>query len=406
MTPSFRYIAPAGAPVRLRDMAQWAAAALSCDDARARLSSALRANLGVEHVLLMASGRAALTILLRAMRILTPDRDEVVVPGYTCYSVAAAVAKAGLRLRVVDTSTSTLDYDLDALRATDLQRTLAVIATNLYGLPSDLPAIREVARSAGAFVIDDAAQSLGATADGEPSGSRGDAGLLSFDKGKAVPAMQGGAIVTADDAVSCAVTAQVSALGVVDRAAPLAAVKAVAAALLIRPSWYWIPNGIPALGLGRTTYSTDYPLDGPAVHLSALALTMLARLAEFTAARRLNAARWQQALADVADITPATVLPGASPAYLRYPVLVSTAEMRDAMVRQLNAAGIGASSSYPEAIVDVPDAQPLLVGVGTTTGARHVARHIVTLPTHSFVGIPDIARATDALNLLFGSVPR
>ena len=150
MTSPFRYLAPAGSPVTTVDLMRWCGTAFSSTTASAALEQAIRDRFGVRHVFLTSTGRAGLTLLLRAMRRLADGtRDQVVVPSYTCYSVPASVVKAGLRPRIVDISPHTLDYAPEALEQTDFSRVLAIVATNLYGLPNNLPALERVARRDG-----------------------------------------------------------------------------------------------------------------------------------------------------------------------------------------------------------------------------------------------------------------
>jgi dTDP-4-amino-4,6-dideoxygalactose transaminase len=330
------------------------------------------------------------------------DRDEVVLPSYTCYSVAAAIVKAGLRPRVVDIDPDTLDYAAVALAGADYRRVLAIIAVNPYGLPSDLPAIVASARAHGAFVIDDAAQAMGAMVGGRPSGSWGDAGLFSFDKGKNVPAVHGGVVVTGSTEVAAAVTRQLAGLPGPSLASTAAdVVKALASAVLLRPRLYWIPNAIPQLGLGRTVYSTDFPLGPPGRALTALAQVMIDRLDEFAAARRRNAAALAAGMARLPGFRAVAPRPGSEPASLRFPLLAADERTRSRALSDLRAAGIGASGSYPEAIVDIPELQGALAGgTAAAPGGRHVARHLVTLPTHPYVTGDDIALMLSVLRRL------
>src|SRR5262249_704901 len=165
---------------------------------------------GIRNPFFVSSGRAALTMLLETMRA-DSDRREVVIPAYTCFSVASAVARAGLLIRVCDVDLKTLDFDLSALLRVGLRKAVCIVPSGLYGLPGDLAALERIARDAGAFVIDDAAQCLGATQAGRACGSFGDAGIYSLGRGKGLTTMGGGILVThrADLAsrIECAVRA-------------------------------------------------------------------------------------------------------------------------------------------------------------------------------------------------------
>jgi dTDP-4-amino-4,6-dideoxygalactose transaminase len=387
-----RYVAPAGAPIRLSDLARWAMVLASTPDPAATLEQGIRDRFGVRRSFLTSTGRAGMTVLLRAMKQLSPSRDEVVLPSYTCYSVAASVIKAGLRPRIVDVAPETLDYASGQLERADFTRVLAVIATNLYGLPNDLPRIAAVAKRQGAFVIDDAAQALGAKVGGHWSGTCGDAGLFSLDKGKNVSAIDGGIVVTSSDAIAGAMAVEMERLPVPGVAhAGTAVAKAVAYAVLLRPWLYGIPNSIPQLGLGKTVFTTDFPLERPARALVSLGVTMLDRLEDFTRVRVANANALRAGLSGLDGVQLVSPASSADPVYLRLPVLVADAGVRDRLIAKLNAAGIGATGSYPASLADVRELQPFVAG-SAAAGGRFIARHVITLPTHAFVSAADIDR--------------
>lgn len=378
----------------------WSGRALSSQSGERALLDDVRERFGVRHAALVSTGRAGLTLLLRAMRRLAPaGRNEVVLPSYTCYSVAASVLKAGLRPRIVDIEPETLDFAPGELATTDFSKALAVIGTNLYGLPSDMPALVRLARQHGVYVIDDAAQAMGATIDQRPSGTWGDAGLYSLDKGKNVSAIDGGLVVTDSDAIAAAMTAEMAGLATPGAATSMVhVVKALAYFALLRPWLYGIPTRLPQLGLGRTVFTTDFPLERADPALAALGQVMLRRLDEFTAARRANAAALLAALSRSGGPAAITPRAGSTPAYLRLPILCADAAQRRLALAALLADGIGATASYPASLVDVPELRAHLVNPeARATGGRDVARRIVTLPTHPFVTPADVARAADAI---------
>ena len=390
---NLRHVAPAGAPIHLTDLVRWAAAALTPGDASAALTQAVCDRLSVPHAFPVSTGRAGMTLLLRAMRRLAPaSRSEVVLPAYTCYSVAASAIKAGLTPRIVDIAPDTLDYERSELEAVDFSRVLGIVATNLYGLPNDLAYLTTLARSSGVFLIDDAAQAMGAAFNGRASGSWGDAGLISFDKGKNVSAIDGGVVVTSSGDLAAAIEREVRALpaqGI--REAGMLTAKALAYFVFLRPWLYWIPQRVPQLGLGQTVFSTEFPVARPTRPQVTLAVTMLRRLDAFTRVRIARATELLDGVRALRAAAPIEPIPGSSPAYLRLPLLAASEETRRILLQRLNAAGIGATGSYPRSLAEIPE-------IGPAPGARRVvagidvARRILTLPTHPFVGSGDVAR--------------
>ena len=394
-----RYVAPAGAPINGGDIARWLRRVLERHDSEEELRRAICARLGQKHCALTSTGRAGLAIVLCALRGLTsPERDEVVLPSYTCYSVAASVARAGLRARIVDVDPVSVDFDLEKLGNVNFRRVLAVVVTNLYGLPGQLPEIARIARDSGVFLVDDAAQSLGARVGGRASGAWGDAGLLSFDKGKAVSAIDGGAVVTGSDTVAGAMEQQLRGLGQPrGRTTCGQIVKVGAYVTFLRPRLYWIINALPGLGLGQTVYRTDFPLRSASPWLAALAATMWPRLEEFTARRTANADRYLAGLQQAPVVAAVQPVKGAEPSYLRFPVLAPDQASRDLLVRDLNRAGIGATASYPGSIADIPGVRPQLAGEPDAAVGRSISRRVITLPTHPYVSQSDIERTLGVL---------
>src|SRR5436853_7857991 len=80
-----------------------------------RFRSELKEHFGVKHCFLVSSGKAAFTLILLALKELSPDRDEVLIPAFTCTSVPSSVVRAGLRIRLCDLSPDSLDFDLPQL---------------------------------------------------------------------------------------------------------------------------------------------------------------------------------------------------------------------------------------------------------------------------------------------------
>lgn len=146
--------------------------------------------LKVDKCVLGNSGRTLLYLLLAALKRKDGGiRDEVLIPGYTCYSVAASVARAGLKIKVYDVDPKTLGPDLDSLRAAVSSKTISIISQHLFGIPTPLDGLKEIAQETGACFIEDAAQALGGTINGQPVGTMGDFGETIFDLGFDVSAM-------------------------------------------------------------------------------------------------------------------------------------------------------------------------------------------------------------------------
>lgn len=403
-----RHIAPAGTPIPFTTLIGAGIAQLLGRDATQELAAAIQSRYGAHYCLTLSSGRAALALIFSTLARLRSDprRNEIIVPGYTCYSVAAAAVLAGLRLRIVDIDPRTLSYDRSLLDNTDSSRALAIVSANLYGLPNELDYLETFARARGIVMIDDAAQAMHATLHGRPVGGFGDIGIYSFDKGKNITSLQGGAIVTRDAAIAAALSASIRALPDETPMATAAAfAKLTAYTLLLRPWLYWIPANIPALGLGKTVYTTDMPMHRLSKFASNLVVELFTQIDAITASRVRTAAQVRQKLAGNKALTPVDPIAGSSPVYLRLPCLAEPGVDRAALIDSLNRAGIGATHSFPQALGDLADiSDHITVEGGVMRGARRVAERIVTLPTLAYMRTTDIRRLSDTLATAVQSV--
>jgi perosamine synthetase len=178
----------AGLPLRLSDLPPGAAT----------LATDIAAQLGTPALQLECSGTACLLITLITLRTLQPQRRRVVVPAYTCPLVAIAVQQAGLELQLCDLRPGHYDMDPAALRAACDERTLAIIPTHLAGRVADVADAMTAANNVGAYVVEDAAQALGARREGASVGLLGDIGFFSLAAGKGLSIYEGGLLLTRD----------------------------------------------------------------------------------------------------------------------------------------------------------------------------------------------------------------
>ncbi len=153
------------------------------------------ARLGVAHALAVTSGTAALKVALVALGV--GPGAEVVVPAYTFIACVSAVvsARAVPVFAEVDETMNLSPADLES-RIT--RRTRAIMPVHLQGVPCDMDAIMEIADRHGIPVLEDCAQSLGATWRGREVGAIGRIGVFSLQMNKLVTAGEGGFLVTDD----------------------------------------------------------------------------------------------------------------------------------------------------------------------------------------------------------------
>lgn len=156
---------------------------------------------GAAHCISVANGTDALQIALMALG--AGPGDEVITPGFSHISTAEAVAVLGAKPVYVDIDPATYNLDPGLLEAAITPRTKAIIVVSLYGQCADVDAINAVASKHGLPVIEDGAQSFGASYKGRKSGNLFTIGCTSFFPSKPLGCYgDGGAIFTSDDALA------------------------------------------------------------------------------------------------------------------------------------------------------------------------------------------------------------
>jgi dTDP-4-amino-4,6-dideoxygalactose transaminase len=344
------------------------------------------------------SGRSALYLALKALQTLRPGRDIVAIPGYTCFSVAAAVVRAGLKIHLVCVDPLTFDFQPAELEILPRQRLLCVIATNLFGFPNDVRRLKAFAAEADAFVVDDAAQAFGATRDGAMAGMAGDVGIYSMGRGKPLFGMGGGVITAQSDATAAAVRDQLSTCRKSGWAQSAEALMTLAAySVFFHPALYRLADAMPFLGLGVTEFNPSFEVRTLSRAARAILAQVTQQLDEFDGCRKRNASLIKDAVGQSRFVFPEPP-PGCVATYSRVPVLAPDADVRNRTIGCLRRSGIGASTMYPSAICDIPG-----IDVHMDSGSMHcpqsemLSGRLFTLPTHAFVTDRDISRIATVL---------
>lgn len=311
------------------------------------------AYLGLSHCVGVANGTDALEIALRAMGI--GPGSVVALPANTFVATAAAVARCGADLRLVDVDEDTLLLDPEALDARGCD---AVIPVHLYG---QLAPMAEIAEAAGDVpLLEDAAQAQGALRHGRGMGSWGVAAATSFYPGKNLGAYgDGGAVVSRDDEVAGRVRL--------------------------------IANHGSRERYVHETVGFNSRLDT----LQAVVLrAKLRRLPEWNEMRRAAARRYEELLADEPRIQLLRTAPGNEHVWHLYPVRVPD---RDTVLGKLQANGIGAAIHYPVPVHLQPAFAGLGLGLGSFPVAERAAASQLSLPLYPGISAADQERVADEL---------
>jgi len=395
----FRFVAPAGAPLEVVGILGALKAGYLRNGRAEECFESLATKFHVRKVMGASSGRAALSLILKALHRLRPERSVVAVPAYTCFTVAASIVRAGLRMYPLEISPETLDFEPSQLAALPPERLLCLVTSNLFGFVNDVVRVREVVRRTNAFVVDDAAQALGATLRGQPAGMLGDVGFYSFGRGKALAAMEGALIVTDSDEIAAAILEESQELppGSVFHSTSLL-FQMLFYSLFLNPRLYWFPNSLPFLELGATEFDPEFPEFQLPALVRELLPRLQERLGEFNEIRRRNAAALNEALKG----NPSFAIPHPGedcvPNYIRFPLIARGESEREHVLRRLQAAGIGAAPFYPSALCDIEGVGPhMAVEDFHRPGAEDLAHRLLTLPTHPYVQSKDLQTMMEVL---------
>ncbi len=144
-----------------------------------------------------ASGSDAILLALTALGV--GPGDEVITTPFSFYSTASSITRLGARPVFADIDPDSFNICPDSVEALLGPRTRAILPVHLYGQMAEMDRIAAIARGAGAAVVEDAAQSIGARFDGRPAGSIGDAGCFSFFPSKNLGAYGDAGLMTTGD---------------------------------------------------------------------------------------------------------------------------------------------------------------------------------------------------------------
>jgi dTDP-4-amino-4,6-dideoxygalactose transaminase len=390
-----RTVPPAAAPVSFLDLLRGAAGFLRGKTYLRRREQELREFFGVEHVFLVSSGKAALTIILRALKALAPEKRTVLIPAYTCFSVPSAIVKAGLAVSACDLGPGTFDFDRRLLTKELTEDILCVVSTHLFGIPAETERLAGICKPRGIFVVEDAAQAMGESSNGKHLGTTGDIGFFSLGRGKNITCGSGGIIITGDRRIAEAIQNEYRDLGL---PAPVEDLKEMmrlfAMKVFMHPGLYWIPAGIPSLRLGETVFSTDFPIQKLSGMKAGFLGRWRSRLMTANHARRGECIALERELRQPPHRD--------SPACIRFPVLAKDPGNREELYARGKVHGI--SLMYPSPVNEIPEIKKQFDG-RTYPRAKDVSERLVTLPTHPLVTKRDRSAIVRTLNPATGNPP-
>lgn len=345
--------------------------------------------LGTGSCLLANSGKALLYLLFCHLRDMGGGKKtEVLIPGYTCYSVPAAAVKAGLKVALYDMDPKTLQPDMDDVSRNIGSKTLAVVGQHLLGVRSDIAALSKIAHANGICCIEDSAQRLDAFPKTARQKTIADFTVFSFGRGKPLPLGNGGALIASKP----------KELSVMFRSLERYHKKTgnfllpVVVQIFSNPRLYWLLERLP-LGLGRTVYDPAFDLSVMSSLYQRIGALGLGELEMLNEHRIAIGNIYQTCFNGNMNFRER----GAAQAHVRYPLLML---QNGQVLEQLFKHGV--RRLYPLALCDLPPLQDSLTDHNARTpGARQIAERLITLPTHMSVSESIAARIANEIQERF-----
>ena len=328
------------------------------------LEERLAAYTGAKYCITVANGTDALQIAQMALGI--GPGDEVITPGFTYIATAETVALLGAKPVYVDIDPLTYNLNPALLEAAITPRTKAIVPVSLYGQCADFDAINAIASKYGIAVIEDAAQSFGATYKGRKSCNLSTVACASFFPSKPLGCYGDGGAIFTNDGELAKVMRQIARHGQDRRYHHVrvgvnSRLDTIQAAVLL-----------PKLAV----------LDGELAARQRVA-NQFSQLFESVIASKV----WQS----TSSIVTPYIEPHNASAWAQYTIQVHN---RKALQAQLKQAGIPTAVHYPIPLNKQPavaDSDSLLA-VGDA-----IAQNVVSLPMHPYVEVSDIQRITQAV---------
>jgi UDP-2-acetamido-2-deoxy-ribo-hexuluronate aminotransferase len=299
---------------------------------------------GVKHAITCASGTDAAVMAMMALGI--GAGDEVIVPAFSFIATAETVVLCGATPVYVDVDPKTYNMDVRALEKALSPKTKAIQPVSLYGQPADMDEINAIAAKHGLTVIEDAAQSFGATYKGKRSGALSKIGVTSFFPAKPLGCYgDGGAAFTDDDALAEAM------------------------------------REVRVHGSKQRYYHTRIGINGRLDTIQcAILIPKLERFPWELEQRELRGARFNQRFSELKrfGVTIPEIAPNRTSCWAQYTLQVPK---RDEFQKAMQAKGVPTAVHYPRTMPD----QPAYEGHGRTLNidvSRQLAQTVVSLPLY------------------------
>lgn len=341
------------------------------------------------------SGTAALAAAIcAAVKLKNCNEAEIIIPAYGCPDLVSAIVYAGARPVLVDFEVERPWLDLSQLADAVTEKTVAIVAVNLFGIAERWVQLRELAKQKNLILIEDSAQYF--PGGEEPQCWHGDLVILSFGRGKPVSLLGGGAVLTTNTSLFELLPKPQKNTASLSRRL-MFGLKARLYNVMMSPFIYWLPQALPFLHLGETRYHILSDIDGINQVQEELLTANISHYQNDTEAihRGENISNMLDAMGRVINL-PRVCGMDSNHRLLRYPLLLE-AVSRDRIYQQLKQAGLGVSIMYQDTLPGIGGLSHLFKNKDYPQ-AQAFASSLITLPVHAKVSDKNVEK----MKILFG----
>jgi len=400
----FREIPPtAGIPLYWRDLMS----IFKVKDPKGVLERDFKNYFDVEYVRVTCSGTAALYLILEALKGLSSHKT-VIIPSFVCPLVPLAIRRAGLNVEICDINRNDFNFNSEELDKLCLVNPdiLAIVPVHLGGIPLDLDPIKKISEKYETYLIEDCAQSLGATYRGRKVGTRGDFSFFSLCRGKGLTLYEGGVIVTSNKDYGVQMD------GTIDKVVKddliletIRVLELLGYWLFYHPSFFWFVFRLPQIFWNlqgkkfkalMEYFTVDFPIHRVSAIRRLIGHVHFHHLEEEIEKQGQKASYYTERLRDIEEIRVIKAPEGSRANYPYLTLIFDTPEQRELALKRFEKSGLGVSQIYACAITDYDYLKPILPD-RLCPNARYLAEREITLSTSTFLQEEDLDSVLEIL---------
>ena len=315
--------------------------------------------LGVKHAVATSSGTTALHVALACLGV--KEGDEVILPSFTCSPPLSMSLLVGATPVFADIENETYNIDPQSVEKLITEKVKVVIPINYAGHPAKLDVLEEITEKHGLFLLNDAAEALGATYNKKNVTSFGEIGILSFSPNKTITTGEGGMVVTNDDELA-------------------------EKARILKD--YGQKQRFHNVEIGSNYHITEMQ--------AAMGLVQLRKIDKILRLKRKNAKILTEKLSDLERLIPPRELPGSTHCYCLYSVRVAGAS-RSAVMRELEKSRVQNRIYFPP-LHRTPLMEKYKFRADDLKNTERVASTILSLPSSPKLTMAQIEYVSSVLH--------